>query len=650
MRRAVLWILGVAGGVTALILVVVAVVIATVDVRSLVGPLQARVKAETGRDLVFGGPIDLKVSLEPKLIAHDVALANASWSASTPMVRAKRVEVQVALLPLLQKRFDVVEVALVEPVIALETDAKGRANWDFSAPNVAPAPASAPVAPPAAPAAAATVIAVGNIAIRNGTLTYRDGATAKTTRVAIERLAMRSRENGAPIEAEFRGTVDDVTVALSGHLGPLDALRGGLWPYPIAVKGDVDGKPASVSTKLTINGETTALDALDVVFGTLALKGELRITRQGGRTRYDFALSAPTWSLRDAALAGAAATGGVSMQKAAPPSRFLISDRPLPLDALKGADLGGTLAVGELVIDARHPLRAVTLTVNNARGKLDVPAFQASGYGGVLSGRASVDATDANAPAIQLRINGRDLDLGALLAAMGEPRQVRGGKTAVTVDVAARGNSLHAWAASATGQALVTVGPATLVNTRLDVDDVLDRLSGSVNPWRERDPSTELLCAVIRLPLANGIAHVDRSIAMETKKLGVSASGTLDLRDERVDFVLRPRVREGIPLDIPNMAELVHFTGPLAHPEVKIDPARSIETIAKVGAALSTGGLSLLGTSLLAKVADGGDPCEIALGRQAAAGKPVAAADRESKTPAAIPKEIGKALGRLFGR
>ena len=93
--------------------------------------MQARVKAETGRDLVFGGPIDLKLSLEPKLVASDVTLSNAPGAQSPQMVEVKRVEVQVALLPLLQKRFEVVEVALVEPTIALETDAQGRANWDF---------------------------------------------------------------------------------------------------------------------------------------------------------------------------------------------------------------------------------------------------------------------------------------------------------------------------------------------------------------------------------------------------------------------------------------------------------------------------------------------------------------------------------------
>ncbi|MEO5766317.1 MAG: AsmA family protein [Casimicrobiaceae bacterium] len=645
MRRTILWVLGIAGGLTGLILIAVAIAVATVDIRSLVGPVQARVKAETGRELVFGGPIDLKLSLEPKLIASDVALGNAAWGTAPQMVKAKRVEMQVALLPLLNRRFEVVEVALVEPTIVLETDAQGRANWDFDVPA-----AGAPASPPPSPASAAGVIAVGNIAIRDGTLTFTDGASGKTTHVAIERLTLRSRKGDAPVDAEFKGRIDDVAVALSGNLGPLDALRERRWPYPVALKGNVDGKPASFSTKIGVAGDTTTLDALDLAWGTLALTGNVRIVRSAGRARYEFTLSAPALSLNDAAIAGAAAAGAPVPARASARSRFVIPDRPLPLDGLKSADLDGELSIAKLTIDARNELRGVKLRLASARGKLDVPAFQASAYGGTLAGRLSLDASSGGAPAVRIHVDARDLELGALLAAIGEPRQVRGGKTALTLDIAAHGASLHDWAATANGQALVTVGAATLVNTKLDLDDVLDKLSRAVNPFRERDPSTEMVCAVIRLPLANGVAKVDRSIAMETKKVGVSASGTIDFRDERIDFVLSPRVREGIPLDLPSFAELVHFSGPLAHPEVKIDAARSVATIAKIGAALSTGGLSMLGTMLLAKVTDEGSVCEVALGRAAPSAKPAAAPGAPSPASVGneIGNEIGKALGKLF--
>src|SRR5207247_9718678 len=101
MRRTALIILAAAGGVIALILIAAAIAVATVDLHTLIGPVQARVKAATGRDLAINGPIDLKLSLEPKIVFNDVTFGNISESKIAEMVRAKRIELQVALFPLL---------------------------------------------------------------------------------------------------------------------------------------------------------------------------------------------------------------------------------------------------------------------------------------------------------------------------------------------------------------------------------------------------------------------------------------------------------------------------------------------------------------------------------------------------------------------
>src|SRR5436190_8648609 len=146
MRRTALIVLATAAGIIALILVAVAIAIATVDLHTLIGPVQARVKSTTGRDLAINGPIGLKLSLEPKIVLADVTFGNASGSKIAEMVRAKRVDVQVALLPLLSRRFEVVELTLTDPVIVLETDAQGRANWDFENPSSASSAAPATAA------------------------------------------------------------------------------------------------------------------------------------------------------------------------------------------------------------------------------------------------------------------------------------------------------------------------------------------------------------------------------------------------------------------------------------------------------------------------------------------------------------------------
>jgi hypothetical protein len=159
----------------------------------------------------------------------------------------------------------------------------------------------------------------------------------------------------------------------------------------------------------------------------------------------------------------------------------------------------------------------------------------------------------------------------------------------LSVDLAMRGNSPHQWMSGAGGHVQAVVGPATLVNTQDRHGAVFDKLAEAVNPFRAVKPSTELKCASCRLPLANGIANVDRSIALETQELDVSMSGKLDFRSETLDLSIRPRVRQGIAIEIPQIAELVRFTGSFTAPTVSVDAVASATAIARIGAAIGTG-------------------------------------------------------------
>src|SRR5208282_288932 len=168
----------------------------------------------------------------------------------------------------------------------------------------------------------------------------------------------------------------------------------------------------------------------------------------------------------------------------------------------------------------------------------------------------------------------------------------------------------------------------------------------AVNPFRGVDATTELHCAVVRLPLKDGIASIDRSIAVETNKVGATASGSLDFRTETLDLSIKPQVRQGITIAVPQVAQLVHFRGPFSSPSVGIDATATAETVARLGAAVYTGGLSILGESLFAKAAgDPGAPCQIALGR----GAPASTAAAKPATAKPNPTEsLGKAVGHLF--
>lgn len=669
MRRTALIILGAAAGLVALLLIGVAIAVATVDPNRFVAPLAARVKAETGRTLKVQGPVEIKVSLEPKVVLPGVAFENAPWSKTRDMLSVKRIEAQIALLPLLSRRFEVIRFTLQEPVITLETDAGGRGNWEFAA-------AAAPGAASASPSGTATTIGIGNFEIRQGTLTYRNGTTGKSTVASIERMTMHARDMSAPVAVDFRGTIGDVPVALSGALGPPSQWLAQRWPYPLALEGEIDGDAVKVTTKMAKSGSTTTFDDLAIEYGPIVAKGRVRSMTEGSKTRYSIALDIPVLSLaelpgakRPARQPGAAAApdagrapngargapAGTASGQAAPATsasdRWIVPDTPLPLGALAAIEGEGSFTIGEVRLRDGQRINAVTTKFASADTKVDLQFGAGVFLGGSMRGNLQVDARRTDAPAVQLQVDARELDLPKLAALAGVTREIRGGKVRASIDVNGRGATPHAIASTMSGTILVVSGPATLARATAQEQSAISQIAGALDPFRTVDAATELRCAVFRLPLANGVARVDRSIAIETGKIAGSASGTLDFRDETLDLSVRPQIREGIKVDISQFASLVRIRGRFDKPSVAIDAAQSAQMIAKLGLlGAQGGGLEALGRALIAPADEAAAPCAVALSGKAPR---EAAASRQAQkaTPdVELPKDVGRALGKLLGR
>ena len=664
MRRTALVILGAAAGLVALILIGVAIAVATVDPSRFVAPLAARIKAETGRTLSVQGPVDLEVSLEPKVVLPGVAFENAPWSKSREMLTAKRVEAQIALLPLLSRRFEVIEFALIEPVITLETDANGRGNWEF-------ATASTPAAPPAGPATSvATAFGIGSFEIRQGMLTYRNGATGKVTQASIERMTMRARDMNAPVAVDFRGRIDDVPVALNGDLGPPSQWLAQQWPYPLALQGRIEGTDVKLTTKLAKAGTTTTFDDVAVKYGAIEATGRVQSVVDGAKTRYKVALDIPTLDLaalpaatpapaptpRSGAAPGA---GNASPPSAAPATagtsaaatHWVVPDTPLPLGLLAAIDGDGSLSIGELRLRDGQRIGRVTAQFVSHEASTNLAFAAESVLGGSARGEIRVDARTADAPGVHFSLSARDLDLPKLAAVAGVRRDIRGGKVQATIDVNGRGTTPHRVASTMTGTLLVVSGPATLGRSAVQGESAVSQIAGALDPLHGVDATTELKCAVFRLPVANGIAHVNRSIAIETGKIAGSASGTLNFRDESLDLSVEPKIRAGVSVDLAQFASLVRIRGRFDKPAVAVDAAQSAQMIAKLGVlGAKGGGLEALGRALIAPAGDTSSPCAVASSGKAPREAAPAPSARPSTPDLGLPKDVGKALGKLLGR
>jgi uncharacterized protein involved in outer membrane biogenesis len=307
-----------------------------------------------------------------------------------------------------------------------------------------------------------------------------------------------------------------------------------------------------------------ALQDIDVAFGSSDLKGTIEIREGGPASAWTVNLRSTAFKLDDLpVLSAPAAKPSASGGKA---SQYVFTDTPVSFDALHARNADGEIEIERLTLAPNRALDRVHAKFSLRNGKLDAPAVQASAYGGTITGSVTIDAAPGKAAAIAVRADARGLDLAALLAAAGVSREVRGGKTSISVD-------------SRNARQLAAPMDERNQRPRAGGSRARDAREHEARPLRDVrsprrsaqsvpqvNPSTELQCAVIRLPLAGGVAQVDRSIAFETKEIDASMSGTLDFRNETLDLSIRPRVRQGIQIEIPQIAELVRFAAPLLRP------------------------------------------------------------------------------------
>ena len=109
-------------------IIAVVIVISQIDVSEYKELALTKVEEATGRKASIDGELDFSISLNPAIVAEGIRFANADWGSRPDMAIIKRIEVQVALLPLLSGEIEIQRFALIEPDVLLEKNKAGKGN------------------------------------------------------------------------------------------------------------------------------------------------------------------------------------------------------------------------------------------------------------------------------------------------------------------------------------------------------------------------------------------------------------------------------------------------------------------------------------------------------------------------------------------
>ena len=146
---------------------------------------------------------------------------------------------------------------------------------------------------------------------------------------------------------------------------------------------------------------------------------------------------------------------------------------------------------------------------------------------------------------------------------------------------------------------------------RIFTQDFLFELLNTLNPFSETDPYSNLECTVVLAAVESGTIVGDPALVIQSDRLNIFADAEVDLKTERVDADFNTVPRQGLGLSLSNLVNpYVKVSGTLANPSLGFDPE---STLIEGGAAVATGGISILVKSFAERFLSSRDPCGTAV-------------------------------------
>jgi uncharacterized protein involved in outer membrane biogenesis len=655
------------GGVLVALIAAAIVMLLNIDFNQYKGLIVDRVQQETGRKLAIGGELKLKLFPLPAVNVRDVAFANADWGSRPQMAKLGELSGVVQILPLIfggNVRVD--RLVLKDVDLLLETDAKGRPNWDFG---------SSQPPPVASGGSAFELPSFGEVTLENIVVSFRDGATRKTTVFTLKALTSIG-VSGGPMQVKATADYQGLPIEIAATVGALSSLLRPQTPYPvqaeIAAAGatvkligsaaepvagrglsfsltvdgknlstlgnllgvDLPAKPFHVAANVAGDaGKALTFKGTQASFGASAATGEVGIALDGPRPKINANLSVATLDLTEFPTAKA------------PPSKRsrdqdrLFTDEPLPIEALRAMDADVTLSVGAIKTE-KLTLQNLSLHLTLDDRSLQVKPFTVDLAGSSITGTAEISSRQAPA-AVALDLNGKQLDIGKLLQ-QASGNDLLEGRGDVNIAVRGAGDSLHAIAASLSGQSSLVIGKGRIRSRYADLigADVFREAFA----WAKGKQDAALNCMVSRFDIQKGLA-TSRGILMDTSEVTILGDGTINLGSERLDLVLKPHPKE---ISLLNLATPIDITGTLKQPSITPDRTAMAKEVA-VGVASMINPLVAIGSFLLDNSSSGDkNPCLAALEKSRAVGSAKPAPNKDEGGISGTVKGIGRSIDNLF--
>jgi uncharacterized protein involved in outer membrane biogenesis len=544
--------------------------ISFVNPAQLTNLLSSSVKAATGRDLKITGPVTLKLLPSISVKADQVSLSNAPWASAPEMLSVKNIELEVKLLPLFLKRVEISAIRLSGLDAHLQANKAGQNNWDLTPPTVGDGSGKSPPAS-GAESDESNFVAIETITVSDARIHYLDGnGPAKIFSAPKFSLNGGGGKTMILLDLQYQNYKIDLK-------GKTSSLRQTILDWnqnPVKMNLDLT---------LTLNGKA------------LNIEGEID---KAPKTipQFDIKLKSKSFDLVPLAVASVAASSGnlpVASKPLAGQNQYFFSNEALPLDVLPSAKGKITVNIDQLGLPDKVPLTNLSGHIVFIGSRIDLNDLKFALGKGQGQAQASITDFQSASPNIAIKLLVKGFSLEQILLSAETGTKVSGGDTQLALNLQGKGKSLHQFLSTANGVAQVSVGKASLgSNLFKNAGDLVITILNAVNPLHKSTDQTNLECAVAYLPVNNGIVTVKDSVGVQTDKLDITLSGTVNLSTEAINLNINPNDKSGLTTGI-DLGGLVKIGGTLLNPQTGINKQGVISSAASIGLGILTAGISI---------------------------------------------------------
>lgn len=185
-----------------------------IDVEDYREDIVNAVEEASGRAFELNGSISLGLIPSPKLSVENIVLKSPDGFQNEDFVSAERIDVAVALFPLLSKQVEVRYLDLISPRILLERRNDGEANWVFeSGSEEKNTSAETPE------------LGVKDLRVENGYIHYLDAVSGTDEKIEAINARLSLDSLNGPLEVDGSMNVRGSRVAFGVGLGRLDSFE-----------------------------------------------------------------------------------------------------------------------------------------------------------------------------------------------------------------------------------------------------------------------------------------------------------------------------------------------------------------------------------------------------------------------------------------